>query len=369
MEEQQSKVENMGLSKNLIETYKNKKVFITGHTGFKGSWLSFWLSKLGAKVTGYSDGFPTIPCHFELLNYNINTIKEDICNYIKLAGAIEKTKPDIIFHLAAQPLVMLSYRFPMTTLETNVMGTAHLLYSAQHSKNLKAIVIITSDKCYENKEWMWGYRENDALGGFDPYSASKACAEIVTASFRNSYFNLNDFGNTHETLIASARAGNVIGGGDWAEDRLIPDIVKATANNEKVVIRNPNYTRPWQHVLDPLYGYLLLGKKLMEGKKEFAEAWNFGPGSDGMCSVIDLVKLMKKDWKEIEFRIAGKEQKEHEAGLLKLDSTKANMKLGWHQIWNLEKSISATSEWYRHFYQNIDVITEKQLVEYNKLLD
>ena len=347
--------------------YKNKTVLITGHTGFKGSWLIFWLIKMKANVIGYSKDIPTNPAHFELLqknNYlkNLIDIRGDIKDEKKLNKVFREYKPDIVFHLAAQPLVRYSYKNPIETYETNVIGTLKV-FEACKEANVKAIVNITSDKCYENKEWVWGYRENDALGGYDPYSSSKACSEILTNSYRNSFFNLNEYKKTHNTLLASCRAGNVIGGGDWAEDRLISDIVKATVINKKVMIRNPNAIRPWQHVLEPISGYLLVGQKLLEGKKEFAGAWNFGPFDEGNMRVIDVLNECKKQWDKIEFEIDNKLHF-HEAQFLKLDCSKANFYLKWHPVWDSKKAIKKTIIWYKKFCENKEILTENDFDSY-----
>jgi CDP-glucose 4,6-dehydratase len=349
--------------------YKNKTVLITGHTGFKGSWLIFWLIKMKAYVIGFSKDIPTNPAHFELLQKNnylkdLIDIRGDIRDGKKLNEVFKEYNPDIVFHLAAQPLVRYSYKNPIETYETNVIGTLKV-FEACKEADVKAIINITSDKCYENKEWVWGYRENDALGGYDPYSSSKACSEILTNSYRNSFFNLDEYKKTHNTLLASCRAGNVIGGGDWAEDRLISDIVKATVINKKVMIRNPNATRPWQHVLEPISGYLLLGQKLLEGKKEFAGAWNFGPFNEGNIKVIDVLNECKKQWDKIRFEIDNK-QHFHEAQFLKLDCNKANFYLKWHPVWNSKKAIKKTIIWYKEFYENNDIITQQQLEEFIK---
>ena len=274
--------------------YNNKTVLVTGHTGFKGSWLCFWLIQMGAKVIGYSLEPPTSPNHFELLNLDMVSVIGDIRDSDKLNAVFAQYQPEIVFHLAAQPLVRLSYKEPVETFETNVIGTLKVFEACRNTKSVRAIVNITSDKCYENKEWVWGYRENDPMGGYDPYSASKGCAELVTSSYRNSFFNVNEYGKSHNVLLASCRAGNVIGGGDWAKDRLMTDIMVAVSEGKKVVIRNPRATMPWQHVLEPLSGYLMLGQKLFEGKKEFAQAWNFGPGEQGAITVKEVVENIKK---------------------------------------------------------------------------
>ena len=344
--------------------YKNKKVFITGHTGFKGSWLALWLRMIGSHVTGYSLAPPTHPNHFDLLNMDVESVIGDIRKREELALAVKKFQPDIVFHLAAQSLVRDSYKHPVETFETNVMGTISLLEACRQTGSVRAIINVTSDKCYENKEWIWGYRENEPMGGYDPYSCSKGCSELVTASYRKSFFNLEKYQKEHHILLASVRAGNVIGGGDWANDRLVPDIIKATAENKKVIIRNPNAVRPWQHVLEPLSGYLLLGQKLLEGKKEFADAWNFGPQDDSFMSVGDLVNTVKKYWNSVGFEIAEAEQKLHEAVFLKLDSSKAHFYLQWKPAWDKITGIRKTVEWYRAFYEDKKIVTLNQIEDY-----
>jgi CDP-glucose 4,6-dehydratase len=287
----------------------------------------------------------------------------DITHQEAFEKSILDIQPEIIFHLAAQPLVRLSYEKPYETYLTNIMGTAGVLEAARKSASVKAVVIITSDKCYDNKEWIWGYRENDPMGGHDPYSSSKGCAELVTASYRNSFFHPDAYGNTHNTLIASARAGNVIGGGDWAQDRIIPDMVKAAAENRKLFIRYPDATRPWQHVLEPLSGYLLLGWRLLEGKKEFAKGWNFGPELSSNLPVIELVKRANAVWADIEYE-AGTTPQLHEAGALMLDSTMAKKKLLWLPVWDFETTIKKTVDWYRVHYQASGVLTDEDLFSF-----
>ncbi len=344
--------------------YRGKKVLITGHTGFKGSWLSLWLSKLGAQVIGYSINKPTNPNHFQLLNLNLRSITADILDKKKLAETLRKYKPDIVFHLAAQALVKKSYLDPVETLETNIIGTANVLESCRKIKTVKAIVTITSDKCYQNKEQIWGYRETDPMGGYDPYSASKGCADLVAGSYRESFFNPKNYSKTHKTLIATARAGNVIGGGDWAKDRLIPDIMKATSKKERVIIRSPNATRPWQHVLEPLSGYLQLGWRLLEGQKEFADNWNFGPSEESTLTVQEAIELTKNYWDEINFKVEENPHNVHEANLLKLDSTKAHLKLRWKNVWNSHKTFEKTTNWYKNYYKSGVVLSEKDLDDY-----
>jgi CDP-glucose 4,6-dehydratase len=346
--------------------YKDKNCFITGHTGFKGSWLAYWLTKMGAKVIGYSLNPPTIPNHFELLKDEYISIIGDIRDKESIRDAILKHKSDIVFHLAAQAIVRLSYKNPVETFETNLLGTLNILEACRKASSVKAIINITSDKCYENKEWIWGYRENDPMGGHDPYSASKGCSEILTSSYRNSFFNVEDYGKKHNILLASARAGNVIGGGDWAEDRLIPDIIRAASTGEKVEIRNPKATRPWQHVLEPLSGYLTLGWKLLQGEKKFASGWNFGPEIENNVPVSEIVTLSKTYWSDIDFTESENKDAVHEANLLMLDCSQAKKVLKWKPVWNFPKTLKKTIEWYKAFYQTKTINTEKDLFSYIK---
>ena len=344
--------------------YFNKKVLVTGHTGFKGSWLVYWLEKMGAEVFGYSLENPNEIKHISLLKPNIHSQIGDIRNYEDLAFYVEKVQPDIVFHLAAQALVRASYDNPIETYSTNVMGTLHVFEACRKVKSVKAIVNVTSDKCYNNNEWVWGYRENEPMGGYDPYSASKGCAELVTSSYRNSFFNLDTFNKNHEVLLASGRAGNVIGGGDWATDRLIPDIVKATAQNGTVKIRNPKATRPWQHVLEPLSGYLNLGWKLLEKDKSFADGWNFGPDNSSNLAVDEVIELSQKYWNSIQIEFSTNPNDLHEANLLMLDCSKANKIMKWSAVWNFEKTIEKTIGWYKDFYLNQKINTDSDLIDY-----
>jgi CDP-glucose 4,6-dehydratase len=344
--------------------YHNKSVLITGHTGFKGSWLALWLSRLGAQVTGYSLLPPTEPNHFQLLDIDIVSVIGDVRDAEKLKRVFKERKPHIVFHLAAQSIVRLSYKNPVETFTSNVMGTINLLEVSRDSGTVHAIVNVTSDKCYENREWPWGYREIDPIGGYDPYSASKGCSEIITSCWRNSFFNLKDYGNSHQTLLASGRSGNVIGGGDWAVDRLIPDIMRAVSKDEKVMIRNPHATRPWQHVLEPLSGYLLLGQKLLEGQKEFAEAWNFGPCEDRSVTVGEIVEQVKKAWPKIRYEIKEVLDQPHEADMLSLDCSKARTILQWSPTWNGNTTVENTVKWYRAFYESKEVRSLEDLRSY-----
>ena len=338
--------------------YKGKTVFITGDTGFKGSWLVHWLLKMEAKVVGFSAGPTCTPNHFSILKNSYLSITGDINKLAELEKAFKIHQPDVVFHLAAQSLVRYSYEKPLETLETNIIGTANVFEACRKTPSVKVIINVTSDKCYENKEWVWGYRENDPMGGFDPYSASKGCAELITASYQRSFFK---DGNC---LLASVRAGNVIGGGDWSTDRLISDIVKATALDKKAGIRNPLATRPWQHVLDPLSGYLTLAWRLLEGKKEFAEGWNFGPELNSNVNVESLIRKARKYWPKIEYQLTSDQHNFHEANLLMLDCSKAAKRLHWKSVWNFDLTVEKTIQWYRSFYESNELNTDKDLLDY-----
>lgn len=344
--------------------YNKKKVLITGQTGFKGSWLALWLSTLGADVVGYSIDTPTQPSHFEILHLNVKSVTGNILDKGKILNVVLKHKPEIIFHLAAQPIVRRSYRDPVETFETNVMGTVNVLECCRKVGTVKAVVNITSDKCYQNTNLPRGYREDDPLGGDDPYSASKGAAEVVSNAYRKAFFNPESFGKQHSTLLANVRAGNVIGGGDWAEDRLIPDIVRATSLGNEVVIRNPNATRPWQHVLEPLSGYLHLGWKLLEGRKEFSDNWNFGPEDGSNLTVLEVVKRSKEYWGAVRFRVEGTPDGLREANLLMLDSSKARSKLRWKNVWNSATTFERTFAWYRNYYEKSKIDTAEDVAAY-----
>jgi CDP-glucose 4,6-dehydratase len=344
--------------------YKNKKVLLTGHTGFKGSWLALWLQQMGAIVYGYSLENEDEVNHLSLLNLDIEEKIDDIRNGEILQQYFNEIQPDIVFHLAAQALVRKSYDDPVETFSTNVMGTLNIFEASRKTPSVKAIINVTTDKCYENKEWEWGYRENEAMGGYDPYSASKGCSELLTSSYRNSYFNNNDYGIKHSVLLASGRAGNVIGGGDWAADRLIPDIIKAAAIKKTVLIRNPLATRPWQHVLEPLSGYLTLGSKLLQKEISVADGWNFGPDIHSNIQVGDIVKLSNEYWNAIQIEISKNTNEHHEANLLMLDCTKANKTLKWKAVWGIDKTIDKTISWYKSYYENNKLLSLEDLTEY-----
>jgi CDP-glucose 4,6-dehydratase len=358
----------MDINKLFNGIYKNRKVLLTGHTGFKGSWLMMWLELMEANVLGYSLAPNTIPDHYSLLGLKSKSEIGDIRNSKHIKKILNEFQPEIVFHLAAQPLVRYSYANPVETYEINVMGTLNVLEACRSCSSVKAIIVITTDKCYENNEWIWGYRESDPMGGYDPYSSSKGCVELLINSYRNSYFNLNNYNNTHNLLIASARAGNVIGGGDWAEDRLIPDIMKATNLKQVVKIRNPDAVRPWQHVLEPLSGYLMLGQKLLEGFNIFSGAWNFGPESFGNEYVGNILRMIQEYWKEINFEIE-KNHHLHEAGLLRLDCSKANQILKWKNNLSIPETIEFCVDWYKKFYLEDKIISKSQLLNYINIAD
>ena len=349
----------------LPAAFAGRSVFLTGHTGFKGSWLALWLARLGARVSGYALAPCTEPSLFALADIENALARHtvsDIRDPAALTAAMQAAAPEVVFHLAAQPLVRLSYREPAATWATNVMGTVHLLEAVRACPSVKAVVVVTTDKCYENREWLWGYRENDALGGNDPYSASKAGTELVVQSYRRSFFS--DGG----PLLASARAGNVIGGGDWSEDRLIPDAARAVANRQPLLIRNPSATRPWQHVLESLHGYLLLGSRLLAGDASFASAFNFGPDAADNLSVAEVLTRLQAHWPELAWQMdPHAAAAPHEAGFLYLDSSKARRLLDWTPTWNLAGGLEKTAQWYRAVAQQpaaARAITEQQLDQF-----
>jgi len=333
------------------EFWQGKKVFVTGHTGFKGSWLSLWLSELGAEVQGYALAPETNPNLFTEARVaeKINSEIGDIRDLAKLQKSMQVFNPDILIHMAAQPLVRLSYKTPVETYDINVMGTVKVLEAARKCSKLKSIVSVTTDKCYENKEWIWGYREDEAMGGYDPYSSSKACAELVSSAYRRSFMQEQGIG------LATARAGNVIGGGDWSGDRLIPDILKSFEKNQPVIIRNPKSTRPWQHVLEPLSGYLVLAQKLYESPEDYAEGWNFGPKDEGAKPVDWILDKMVKNWQgEASWQLDDNTHP-HEAGFLKLDISKAKAKLNWQPIWSLDNTLEKIIQWHQAWLAKQDM--------------
>jgi CDP-glucose 4,6-dehydratase len=343
------------------DVYKNRRVLITGHTGFKGSWLALWLKNLGAKITGLALAPNSTPSHWDLLNLDIDDRRVDVRDFKAVSDTVNFSSPEIVFHLAAQPLVRRSYKDPLKTWSTNVIGTANILEACRKISGLRAIVVITTDKCYENQNRELGYREDDRLGGRDPYSASKASAELVVSSYRDSFFDQNS-----GSLLASARAGNVIGGGDWSEDRLIPDLVRAIDKGEMLKVRYPKATRPWQHVLEPLSGYLCLGQKLLEGKKEFAEAWNFGPDDSGNLTVEMVLSHFKELWSSVNWQVIDSPQL-HEEKILHLNSNKSFQQLNWKPVWSFQEGLSATAEWYKANLERNAVLSFKQLQDYEAI--
>ena len=349
--------------------WRDKRVFVTGHTGFKGSWLCLWLEQLGALVHGYALKPPTKISLFEqaCVATGMQSEISDIRDGEALASSMIRFQPEIVIHMAAQPLVRLSYAEPVETYSTNVMGTVHLLEAVRKSQSVRAVVNVTSDKCYDNKEWVWGYREDEPMGGYDPYSNSKGCAELVTSAYRNSYFNNAKYAE-HRVALASCRAGNVIGGGDWADDRLIPDILRAFEKNTPVVVRNPHAIRPWQHVLEPLSGYLLMAEQLFDHGPVFAEGWNFGPNDSDARPVDYIVDKLVTLWGEqARWQLDGANHP-HEAAYLKLDCSKATQRLNWEPRWHLDETLVRIVKWHKAWLNHDDMrqYTMNEINEYMK---
>jgi CDP-glucose 4,6-dehydratase len=350
--------------------WQGKRVFVTGHTGFKGSWLALFLRHFGAEVAGFALAPATSPNLWGLLDLNsdIQATTDDIRNASALRTAVTHFQPEIVFHLAAQALVRASYVDPVETYSTNVMGTVNLLEAVRATPSVRAVVSVTSDKCYDNQEWVWGYREADPIGGHDPYSSSKGCAELVTAAYRSSFFNPVKYSD-HGVAIASCRAGNVVGGGDWSDDRLIPDVIRSIAAGQAVDIRNPNATRPWQHVLEPLSGYLLVAEKLVTDGVAYGEAWNFGPGAEGDQTVIQVVEQLIAKFGQGKIHVAQNPDNPHEAGLLKLDISKARDRLGWQPRWNVAQTLDAVVNWHKGLESGAEIqeMSLKQVEQYNTI--
>lgn len=349
------------------EFWRGKRVFVTGHTGFKGSWLALWLQHLGAEVTGYALSPPTNPSLFDLarVREGMTEVHGDVRDLELMRKALRKAGPEIVIHMAAQSLVRTSYLDPIETYSVNVVGTVTLFEAVRRTGGIRVVVNVTSDKCYENREWVWGYRENEPMGGYDPYSSSKGCAELATAAYHRSFFNPSDWAN-HGVAIASVRAGNVIGGGDWANDRLVPDMIRAFSKDEPVLIRRPGAIRPWQHVLEPLSGYMLLAQKLLEEGPAYAEAWNFGPNDEATQSVYWLADRFVALWGEgVSWKLDSHEYP-HEAHNLRLDTSKARIRLGWRPHWQLETALRATVEWYKAHKSGTDLrqLTMNQIEHY-----
>ena len=349
--------------------WNGKTVLITGHSGFKGSWLSLWLQKLNANVIGYSKSIPTEPSLFQLANVDDGMISvfDDVRNYQKLKNTIEKYQPEVIFHMAAQSLVRESYKEPIETISTNIMGTANILESVRQIGKPCVVINVTSDKCYQNTNKIEAYTEEDPMGGYDPYSSSKGCSELITSAFRNSFFNISK-SNQQKISVASVRAGNVIGGGDWSKDRLIPDVMKGFLKNEKIQIRNPDSIRPWQFVLEPLNGYLLLAEKLLNKEFEFASSWNFGPDENKIFSVKTILDKIRTKW-ELETFIEFETSDIYEENKLVLNSDKAKKNLNWQPKMNIDLAIDWIVEWYKAYHENKDIrkISENQIEKYLKL--
>lgn len=338
--------------------FKGKRVLVTGHTGFKGSWLTIWLHELGATVIGVSKDAYTEKDNYVLTHIGDRIsadLRADIRDGEKLKEIFNEYKPEIVFHLAAQPLVRLSYELPVETYETNVMGTINVMEAIRATDSVKVAVMITTDKCYENREQIWGYRENEPMGGYDPYSSSKGCCEIAISSWRRSFFNPSDYGKKHHVSIASVRAGNVIGGGDWSKDRIIPDCIRALESSRPIEVRSPRSIRPWQHVLEPLSGYMLLAKKMWENPARYCEGWNFGPRMESVTPVWDVAQMLIKNYGEGELKDVSNPNAPHEAQLLMLDITKAHVKLGWQPRMNIEQCISLVADWYKSYNHTDDV--------------
>ncbi len=341
------------------DIYRHKRIIVTGHTGFKGSWLTIWLQQLGAEICGIALPPPQSQNHFQLLDLTLRNEYRDLRHDSNLLKLFREFQPQAVFHLAAQALVRKSYLDPLGTYESNVLGTARILEACRKTPSVKAIVAVSSDKCYENREQMQPYREDDPLGGYDPYSASKACMELLLNSYRRVFF-----APQQQARLASARAGNVIGGGDWAEDRLVPDLMLAAAQGKTAILRNPGAVRPWQHVLEPLSGYLLLGQWLLQGREEAAQAWNFGPELADNITVAELAARLAAAWPGLTYQCQSRRDAPHEAKLLRLDCRKAAEKLQWQAVWTADQAIRKTAEWYRDFYTRGQINSLADLAEY-----
>jgi CDP-glucose 4,6-dehydratase len=356
---------------DVVNLWRGRRVLLTGHTGFKGGWLSLWLASMGAQIRGYALAPESSPNLFTAacMGTILEDVRGDIRNYHDVEAAMTAFEPEVVFHMAAQPLVRRSYSDPLETYASNVMGTANVLEAVRRTQSVRAVVCVTTDKCYQNQEWIWPYRETDQLGGFDPYSSSKACAEIVCAAYRSSFFNLGSQSG-RQVALATARAGNVIGGGDWSEDRLIPDLIRGFRSKQPVLIRRPKAVRPWQHVLEPLRGYILLAEKLLTGQSEFASAFNFGPADGDAWPVERIATTLVNLWGNGASWISDATPSVHEANYLRLDSSKARSKLGWEPQLGIESALEWTVSWYQTWNSNGDLLhaTRDQIAAYDKLL-
>jgi CDP-glucose 4,6-dehydratase len=359
-----------GTLEDVVKTWQGRRVFLTGHTGFKGSWLALWLKRLGAEIRGYALDPCTEPNLLDLASVGkaLDDVRGDVRDHAKLEASMTEFRPEVVFHLAAQPLVRRSYADPLGTYGTNVMGTAHVLEAVRRTRSVRAVVSVTTDKCYQNQEWLWPYRETDPLGGYDPYASSKACAEIVSSAYRTSFFPLDRL-DEHHVAVATARAGNVIGGGDWSEDRLIPDLVRGFRSGRPVLIRRPDAIRPWQHVLEPLHGYITLAEQLLAQPAKFATAFNFGPGDDDIWPVGRIATKLVQIWGDGASWIRDSVPSVHEDHVLRLDASKARVELGWKPRLKIETALEWTMAWYRAWNQgeNMPELTEKQIAQYEQL--
>jgi CDP-glucose 4,6-dehydratase len=353
----------------VVKSWRGRRVFLTGHTGFKGSWLALWLSRLGAQVRGYALDPCTEPNMFNLASVStaVDDVRGDVRDYAKLEASLSEFAPEVVFHLAAQPIVRRSYADPVGTYGTNVMGTVHLMEAIRKTPSVRAVVCVTTDKCYQNQEWIWPYRESDPLGGYDPYASSKACAEIVSAAYRSSFFPVERM-HEHHVALATARAGNVIGGGDWSEDRLIPDLVRGFRSGQPVLIRRPEAIRPWQHVLDPLHGYMMLAQELLAEHAQFASAHNFGPSDEDIWSVEQIATKLVNMWGNGASWTRDSVPSVHEDHVLRLDASKARVVLGWKPRLATEAALEWAMAWYRAWNRGDDMaeFTQKQIQEYDK---
>ena len=359
-----------GTLENVVSVWQRRRVFLTGHTGFKGSWLALWLNRLGAQVRGYALDPCTEPNLFTLTSVSNITedVRGDVRDYSKLEASMTRFAPEVVFHLAAQPIVRRGYADPVGTYATNVMGTVHVLEAVRKTPSVRAVVCVTTDKCYQNQEWVWAYRESDPLGGYDPYASSKACAEVVSAAYRSSFFSVERM-NEHNVGVCTARAGNVIGGGDWSDDRLIPDLVRGFCSKQAVLIRRPKAIRPWQHVLEPLHGYLMLAEKLLAQDAKFASSYNFGPSDEEIWPVERIATKLVDMWGEGASWVTDRDPIEHEDHVLRLDASKARLELGWKPSLGIEGALQWTVAWYRAWKrgENLAEFTGSQIVEYERL--